>query len=44
MGKTGNTQRFGSAILVRGAIARDLPLQSSEDWVNAELERFAGNL
>jgi exonuclease III len=44
VGKTGNTQRFGSAVLVRGAIVRDLPLQSSEDWVNAEIERFVGNL
>jgi hypothetical protein len=42
--KAGTPQRFGSAVLVRGTIGREFPLQSPEDWVNAELERFAGNL
>ena len=40
----GTPQRFLSAILVRGKIGHEIPLRSPDDWVNAELERFAGNL
>lgn len=42
--KTGTPQRFGSAVLVRGTIGQEVLLQSTEDWVNAELRHFAGNL
>jgi hypothetical protein len=42
--KTGTPQRFGSAVLVRGTIGREVLLQNPEDWVNAELGRFVGNL
>jgi len=44
IGKSGTPQRFDSAVLVRGTIGRQLPILSPHDWVNAELERFAGNL
>lgn len=40
----GAPQRFGSAVLVRGTIEREIHLRSPHEWVNAELERFAGNL
>lgn len=43
-GKSGVPQRFGSALLVRGQVGNELPLQSTHDWANAELARFAGNL
>lgn len=44
VGKTGRTQRFGTALLVRGTIGRELPLSSPRDWVRAELAHFSGNL
>jgi exonuclease III len=42
--KTGTPQRFGTAILVKGAIVGELPLSSAYDWVNQEIKRFAGNI
>jgi len=42
--KTGKSQQFGTAILVKGKIIDKLPLSSEYDWVNRELEYFAGNL
>ncbi len=44
IGKTGKLQQFGTAILVKGKIINELPLSSEYDWVNQELERYAGNL
>lgn len=44
IGKTGKSQQFGTAILVKGKIIDKLPLSSEYDWVNCELEYFAGNL
>jgi exonuclease III len=43
-GKAGQSQRFNTAILVRGIIATEIPLSSRWDWVNSELEHFKGNL
>lgn len=42
--KSGNPQRFGTAVFVQGKIIDELPLSSEYDWVNRELERFAGNI
>lgn len=42
--KNGTPQKFGTAIFVKGEIIKELPLSSEYDWVNRELERFAGNL
>jgi exonuclease III len=39
-----NSQRFSTAILVRGTIGAPIPLSSRWDWVNQELEYFRGNL
>ena len=44
VGKTGKPQKFGTAVLVRGKIIDDLQLSSAYDWVNSELNFFAGNL
>ena len=44
VGKTGKPQQFGTAIFVKGKILDELPLSSKYDWVNRELEYFAGNL
>jgi exonuclease III len=44
IGKTGKLQQFSTAILVKGKIVNELPLRSEYDWVNRELEYFAGNL
>ncbi len=44
MGKTGNLQRFSTAVLVKGTINKIIRLQSKLDWVNNELSRFSGNL
>jgi len=41
---SGGEQRFGTAVLVKGKIIEDLPLRSEHDWVNKQLEHFAGNL
>ena len=43
-GKTGRPQRFGTAVLVRGAIEEEIRLSSEWDWLNGEFERFRGNL
>ena len=37
-------QRFGTAVLVKGAIVAELPLTSEYEWVNRALEHFSGNL
>lgn len=44
IGKTGRTQHFGTALLVRGEIGREIDLSSSRGWVRAELAHFSGNL
>jgi exonuclease III len=43
-GKTGAPQRFGTALLVRGRIGDAIRLAGHSDWIDVELERFAGNL
>lgn len=43
-GRTGQPQRFGTALLVRGTINDEIQLNSSYDWVRAELAHFSGNL
>lgn len=42
--KRGFTQKFGTAILVKGKIHSTLHLISNHDWVNQELKSFTGNL
>lgn len=42
--RRGVPQRFQSVLMVRGQILERVPLQSGIDWVDAELDRFAGNL
>lgn len=44
LGKTGRPQAFSTAVLVRGRINAPVTLRSGMDWVDAELDRFAGNL
>ena len=44
MRKDGTPQRFHTAILVRGQIGRVIPLLGPLPWVNAELQRIAGNV
>lgn len=44
VGKNGKPQQFGTVVLVKGKIINELPLSSEYDWVNRELEYFAGNL
>lgn len=44
MGKSGAAQKFSTAILVRGQIGEVLPLRGPAPWVDAELDRFRGNL
>src|SRR5438067_93372 len=41
---SGGTQRFSTAILVRGAIGAAIRLASAWEWVNRELQHFKGNL
>lgn len=41
--KTGNFQKFSTAVLVRGTIIKEIVLKSEYDWVNKELEFFDGN-
>lgn len=43
-GKAGQSQRFGTALLVQGTIGDEIHLGSPYDWVRAELDRFSGNL
>ena len=42
--KTGSPQSFTIAILVRGSVGTPIMLQGPAQWVDAELDRFAGNL
>jgi exonuclease III len=42
--KNGSPQQFTAAILVRGSVGNRITLQGPAPWVNAELQRFAGNL
>lgn len=41
--KNGQPQHFGTAILVKGKIHKQVQLSSEINWVNEELKRFAGN-
>lgn len=43
-GKRGSPQRFGNAVLVRGATGAEIQLRSEPPWVEAELQRFSGNM
>jgi len=43
-GKSGSTQSFGTALLVKGRFGEPLDLPAPATWISAELERFAGNL
>jgi exonuclease III len=36
--KTGKSEKFNTALLVRGKIVNDLPLRSEYEWVNRELD------
>ena len=42
--KNDNPQKFNTVILVRGTMGANIKLQGSDDWLNAEHERFKGNL
>jgi len=42
--KNGKPQRFRTGVLVRGKIVAEIMFSSAFDWVNRELEFFAGNL
>ena len=42
--RNGKPQQFETALLVRGEIGQPVPLVAELEWVNWELERFAGNL
>jgi endonuclease/exonuclease/phosphatase family metal-dependent hydrolase len=42
--ESGKPQKFGTAVLVKGAIVQQLPLSSEYDWVNQELDRLKGNV
>jgi exonuclease III len=41
--KTGDPQKFRTAVLVKGKIIQEINLKSEFDWVNKELEFFKGN-
>jgi exonuclease III len=41
--KRGKPQRFSTAVLVKGKIAKEISLSSDKGWVNRELEFFEGN-
>lgn len=41
--KTGRTQKFSTAVLVKGNIIKEISLKSEYEWVNHELEFFKGN-
>ena len=43
-GKTGRPQKFNTAVMVRGRIGEPVSLKGLSGWVDAELERFEGNL
>ena len=40
----GNQQRFSTCLLVNGSVISQLQFSTPWDWVNEELENFAGNL
>jgi hypothetical protein len=42
--KNGSPQQFTTAVLVRGVVGNRLMLQGPAPWVDAEIQRFAGNL
>ena len=43
--KTGNHQKFSTAVLVRGEIIeKEIPLTSEHNWINCELKFFKGNI
>ena len=42
--KSDKPQRFCNAILVRGSLVRDLPLNASRVWAEAEMARFKSKL
>ena len=42
--ESGKPQKFGTVVLVKGAIVQQLPLSSEYDWVNQELDRLKGNV
>lgn len=41
--KTGSSQKFSTAVLVKGRIIKEIALRSEYEWVNKELEFFDGN-
>jgi len=41
--KTGSPQKFSTAVLTKGEIAKEIFLRSEYEWVNRELEFFKGN-
>jgi exonuclease III len=41
--KTGNRQRFSTAVAVNGKIIEEVALSSEHDWVERELQFFRGN-
>lgn len=43
-GPTGSAQKFRTVVLVRGSLGPQISLRGPADWVNDELDRFAGNL
>ena len=43
-GRAGAPQRFQTGLLVRGRMGAPIPLTGASGWLDAELERFAGNL
>ena len=42
--KNGSPQQFTTAVLIRGVVGDYITLQGPAPWVDAELQRFAGNL
>lgn len=42
--QNGAPQKYTNAVLVRGSIGNPIRLQGGAPWVDAELDRFAGNL
>jgi exonuclease III len=42
--KSGNAQRFSTAVFVRGKILEEITLSSGKEWINRELDFFKGNL
>jgi len=41
--RTGKSQRFSTAVSVKGKIIKEIKLESTHEWVNKELEFFKGN-